>query len=916
MATEKKKKLSGVPLSSFEELLKDALKLLQKPKELGATLPFPLGYFLYQLIQSPIDSLSADINSLSAEERGLLLYQALLEAAESLWEGKPPHNKEALQAAINQERATPGTSNYSFLLLELRCFRRFFPGISMAAVYEQEHLLSYDERSEHYRNFDIAVQQLATALLKRILPGLRPESPYASAALIGYENAIERVVIELEAGALVMVSGPGGVGKTSVGTKATQEWQRRAAGRERSVFWFTIRPTLNDNLPSLLFALGHFLSKQGAFGLWGYLLAQAGQMEDTLLALRLARHDLSQCSPPPLLCFDELERLRVLDSEDSRVAHTQILEFIEGLRRASPILLIGQRPLLQDVFHQSLSGLATPQILQLWEAAGRRLSAEAATQLFRYTGGNPRLLVLCRNLQQPNESIDDLLLQLPDKPALAAIFQRLWIRLSAEKRHLLQQLSVFRSLAPAERWEKAILQELITQQLVERDGQGGVAILPAFRELIYTDLPGEARQRFHLQAALIRSEMLEYTAAAYHYWQAGEDASAVGIWYPHRESEISKGQASAASTIFDAINSDRLEQAVRELLVVLRAQLARLQGELSEAAKMIEGLEWNKKSRPFIQSRRLLGDSQDALGNPEAAMRSYEQGIETIAQLIGELSELHDRKATIYTERMMDQEAAQQQLRWIEYQYRRLEGVLHQAKGNYPDALRSFQTALLLAQELGDERTIAGIEGRITIIFGVHFQNIKEAEIHANQAITIYKKLGDGLSLARLRSNLAGAYLDCAMYTRAVEMGEDACRYFTIAQDVNYLANALNTVAEAYLELGNTEKAEYYARKLLDELENLQLMPYAWHTLGKVKRIRQEFPDALYALQQSIRWGERNEDPRIVAYSQRELGDICLQLHQLDDAEQNLEAAWKFFAKSGMEKEAEKTRKMMDTLGH
>jgi len=49
-----------------------------------------------------------------------------------------------------------------------------------------------------------------------------------------------------------------------------------AALPERAAFWFTVRPTLNDSLGSLLFALGYFLHRLGISQLWQYLLAAGG----------------------------------------------------------------------------------------------------------------------------------------------------------------------------------------------------------------------------------------------------------------------------------------------------------------------------------------------------------------------------------------------------------------------------------------------------------------------------------------------------------------------------------------------------------------------------------------------------------------------------------------------------------------
>ena len=54
------------------------------------------------------------------------------------------------------------------------------------------------------------------------------------------------------------------------------------------------------------------------------------------------------------------------------------------------------------------------------------------------------------------------------------------------------------------------LAQLIGRRLVQQDEQGGVALLPALREVVYAELPVEAQEDLHGQAAQIRAERGEY----------------------------------------------------------------------------------------------------------------------------------------------------------------------------------------------------------------------------------------------------------------------------------------------------------------------------------------------------------------------------------------------------------------------
>ncbi|MEZ4729615.1 MAG: hypothetical protein R3E79_21000 [Caldilineaceae bacterium] len=97
---------------------------------------------------------------------------------------------------------------------------------------------------------------MGALLLQRLRPAIRPERP----TLLQSDWAwplLTMLLQELQAGKCVSLTGPGGVGKTSLGAAVTEQWPSPA------VFWCTFRPTLNDQLDSLLFALGHFCMNKG-----------------------------------------------------------------------------------------------------------------------------------------------------------------------------------------------------------------------------------------------------------------------------------------------------------------------------------------------------------------------------------------------------------------------------------------------------------------------------------------------------------------------------------------------------------------------------------------------------------------------------------------------------------------------------
>lgn len=876
----------------FEERVKQALKWYEEPERLGAESPLASPYFLSQAMDN-----SAEI--MTAKGRGQLLQAAIHTAAATLWGGPLPRTKDEMQQALYDERQTPGTPRFAYLVLELRCFQQYLRPRRLPDIWEHEDFL-LGSKTEHYRDYDHAVALLSKALLTQLWPTGRLEQPQAALTLIGYEPAHERVAAALQAGQTVTISGAGGIGKSSLGAQVV------AAVDGKAIFWFTVRPTLNDHLGSLLFALGHFLHQQGASQLWQYLLASGGKQEEWHLALSLVREDLaSLAANPPVLCFDELERLRVWAPEDLWPAHIQITEFIEGLRGTTPLLLIGQRPLIEADLHQTLAGLATPQILQLWQKAALPLTHEAATQLYHYTGGNPRLLLLCRTLQAEGELLDNIVAGLANRPGLQPIFRRLWLRLSSAHRRLLQQLAIFRSFVPDYPWEPMLVQELAQRRLIERTAQGAIALLPALREMVYNELSTELRQQLHLPAAHLRLELAQYTAAAYHFWQAGKEAEAVQAWFPQMQLEITRGQTDAALVVMEGISHQRLQVREQKVLAVVRATLRKLRGELTLGLAEIEKVDWTAPSELNGRARNLLGEFHEALGYPERAIQSYKDGVATVTRLLGQIGYLHYQRGMLHL-RQKEIEQVQEQARLVEYYLRYLHGSLYEETGQYTDAHLAYQQALLLAQTLGEEVHIAQIESKLGDLSGRQ-QELEKALRHYENAVARYQQMGDRLNAERTRNNLAATYLQCRQFQPALEAALPAYDFFKAMQDTFWAALAATNAAEAYLEVGDFAKAQSYAEAVLDS-EERQPYPYALFTLGRIKCGQQAWQEAQRYFEQAIHVAQMNYDSYLVAYVQRELAQVYQALDKDEAASHLRQTALRFFEQAGMAHEVEQTK--------
>jgi tetratricopeptide (TPR) repeat protein len=176
---------------------------------------------------------------------------------------------------------------------------------------------------------------------------------------------------------------------------------------------------------------------------------------------------------------------------------------------------------------------------------------------------------------------------------------------------------------------------------VHQDEQGGVALLPALRQVIYDELAVETREQYHLQAAAIRAERGEYTAAAYHLHRADQPEGAVELWYPLRRGEINRGQGPAALVIFAQISQRRLNKRQAQELALLRGELYELSGQPEKVVATLEKQEWSGDTERTIDAHILWGNALGQQGQGDAALRKYAEGLALQLTLFNQATQLH-----------------------------------------------------------------------------------------------------------------------------------------------------------------------------------------------------------------------------------------------------------------------------------
>jgi tetratricopeptide (TPR) repeat protein len=126
-------------------------------------------------------------------------------------------------------------------------------------------------------------------------------------------------------------------------------------------------------------------------------------------------------------------------------------------------------------------------------------------------------------------------------------------------------------------------------------------------------------------------------------------------------------------------------------------------------------------------------------------------------------------------------------------------------------------------------------------------------------------------------------------------------------------AAAASTLAEAYYEMGDFDKATQTAQRVLF-LEETYTQPYAHFTLVLVAKAQNQLEEAEKQFQASQQIATDNEDHFLAAYAWRGLGETLLSMNNMEAGKTAVSQSITLFEKLGLTQEIERTFKLIDEL--
>ncbi len=833
---------------------------------------------------------------------------------------------ERLRATWHQWEAHPKSPLQS-LIWEAVCYlppdlETYHQAILLLTYFEEPRLKQIEVvrllamgRSTYYRYLERAVAALGETLVQVLRPALRLEQPEAR-PLIGRTALLAQAQQALRAGRVVHLVGGGGLGKTSLGAQVAAGWH---TGR---VFWYTFRLGLTNHLDQLLFALAYFLHQQGVSELWLYLNTAPQEISISQAIATLRQHLAALQATPPLLCFDEVGLLLADELQDA-AQHRQLRAFLEDLvrspRTGAPLLFIGQK-LLSEPDPEcllTLTPLTAADLAMFLRHAQIALDMTQQQRLLAFTRGNPLLLRLFLVLHQRGAPLAETLQQLSAPVTLDWFIARLRQHLAPAELTLLYELAVFEASAPRDAWRNSqkALRTLLELGLAEVQGDDAVGLHPAVRAALYQQLPPERKATLHLAAAALFTERSRFTIAAFHYVQSGRPDMALWLWYTHRQQEIEQGQASVALELFVPLAQIPLPTPEdQRVLALLLAQLCAPAGRTQEGLDALAQVTWPPTAPSTARAQELRGELLTDVGEIDHALAEYRHSLESVNALRAtqavNLRINIGRRALAY---LGDSQQARLEVSHARFDLEVLQGQIEDAAGYYTAARTHYTNALNLASHLPNEHHWAKLHEALGIL-EARYAHLEAAVEHIQAAGRHYQATGNLLcAIGVTNTNLSYAYLVKRRYADAVPPAQTALDFFNELNHPYWLALNEANLAEAYVYLGELDKAEAYAKRGLQR-EEVVVRPYCLYVLGHVRRAQMRFIAAEQFCQEAIEAGETLQDPWALGPAWRALGETYRDANRPTDAHGAFEQVLKIYQRLGVEQEITFTETLLAGL--
>jgi len=217
--------------------------------------------------------------------------------------------------------------------------------------------------------------------------------------------------------------------------------------------------------------------------------------------------------------------------------------------------------------------------------------------------------------------------------------------------------------------------------------------------------------------------------------------------------------------------------------------------------------------------------------------------------------------------------------------------IIFTVKGNYSEALKYYQLAIVQFQRNKDAEGLGFCYGNMAICFEYQSQ-FDSALVYNQKALEVRKKNNLQKGIAQSNINIGVIYFNKGFYRLALQHYQAALNFYEnkpgkTAIDSSYLGSILNNLGNIYLELKQPEKARKYLLGSLNSYTSVadsREMAYLMNDLGQVEISVGNFKQAGRYLHQALNYSNQADDKLIKINTLQNLAVVNLNTNKPDSA--------------------------------
>jgi len=172
-------------------------------------------------------------------------------------------------------------------------------------------------------------------------------------------------------------------------------------------------------------------------------------------------------------------------------------------------------------------------------------------------------------------------------------------------------------------------------------------------------------------------------------------------------------------------------------------------------------------------------------------------------------------------------------------------GIGYYLQGKYKEAILTWQQALDVYRLLGDKSGIANMLSNQGSVYFNEGDDAKCLELHL-QSLKISEQINDTLRILTSLNNIGVIYLNKeATYNKALEYFLRAFKLSTQINDLYGIGSSAANLGETYFKMGNDSTALTYLRRSEKAYQGTESLPYTLNDIGRIYIHQKKFDQAI-----------------------------------------------------------------------